>query len=388
MRIRYLEAGKKRYRRRQGAFCVDWCAIECQALKLVSLMLFLILSVIAVEAEKLPLKSYTTADGLAHNTIMRIRRDSHGFLWFCTLRGLSRFDGYSFTNYGAEQGLLGQVQDLLETREGDYWIATLRGLYRFNPRPSNQDSRHLSGNNPKSAQFPMFALFRLGSDGSTEGINALQQDERGTIWVATNAGLYRLMPSHSTWTPQIVDVAAPATTTNRVRILDLFEDHDGAMWVIFPANGALRLLPSGRIDKYLTLGEGATHAPHEVDISRVFEDHNHQIWLATDHGVSALGRAPYPAVLKAIRTYTTRDGLSDDNVQAVFETTDGSLWAGTGGGLSEFCAGEDCGGKSFRSYTTASLGHFGVWTLADDRDGNLWMGNEVGALRLARDGFT
>jgi streptogramin lyase len=52
-------------------------------------------------AERLPVKIYTTADGLGHNSVNRIVRDSRGFLWFCTLEGLSRFDGYSFTTYGS-----------------------------------------------------------------------------------------------------------------------------------------------------------------------------------------------------------------------------------------------------------------------------------------------
>src|SRR2546427_7592371 len=86
-------------------------------------------------AEQLPIKNYTTADGLPHNVINKIVRDSRGFLWFCTEEGLSRFDGYSFTNFGMEQGLPhASVNDLLETRAGDYWVATGGGLVRFNPK--------------------------------------------------------------------------------------------------------------------------------------------------------------------------------------------------------------------------------------------------------------
>jgi ligand-binding sensor domain-containing protein len=55
--------------------------------------------------ERLPIRAYTTADGLAHNRINKIVRDSRGFLWFATHDGLSRFDGYTFTNYSVEQGL-------------------------------------------------------------------------------------------------------------------------------------------------------------------------------------------------------------------------------------------------------------------------------------------
>src|SRR5579871_933218 len=104
------------------------CAFEGRAKRL---LFWLLATLTAASGEKLPIRAYTTADGLPHNTVMRIVRDSHGFLWFCTLRGLARFDGYTFQGYGVEQGLRGAVRDLLETRSGEYWIATQDGLYRF-----------------------------------------------------------------------------------------------------------------------------------------------------------------------------------------------------------------------------------------------------------------
>src|SRR6516225_3702297 len=117
------------------------------------LILFLVVPIGAM-AERLPIKAYTTVDGLPHNTVMRIVRDSHGFLWFCTLGGLARYDGYTFINYGVEQGLRGSVTDLLETRRDEYWIATLSGLYRFNPYPSraNAAKQKLDGNNSATAR--------------------------------------------------------------------------------------------------------------------------------------------------------------------------------------------------------------------------------------------
>src|SRR2546425_5361440 len=114
----------------------------------------LLLMCLTARSERLPLKAYTTADGLAHNVINRIVRDSRGFLWFCTVEGLSRFDGYSFTNYGTAEGLPHPtVNDLLETRGGEYWVATNAGLVRFNPkgRPANR-----SANSPEA--FPMFTV--------------------------------------------------------------------------------------------------------------------------------------------------------------------------------------------------------------------------------------
>jgi len=64
-----------------------------------------LLGVLSVSAQRFPCAPYTTADGLPRDLLLRIVRDSHGFLWFCTADGLSRFNGYEFANYGVEQGL-------------------------------------------------------------------------------------------------------------------------------------------------------------------------------------------------------------------------------------------------------------------------------------------
>ena len=60
--------------------------------------------------ERLPVKSFTPAEGLAHHRVKRIIRDSGGFLWFRTAEGLSRFDGRQFVTFGSEQGLPRNVQ--------------------------------------------------------------------------------------------------------------------------------------------------------------------------------------------------------------------------------------------------------------------------------------
>ena len=63
-------------------------------------VLFLTLS---LKAERLPFKIYTTENGLSQNLANRVVRDSHGFLWFCTEDGLSRFDGNNFGSGSIER---------------------------------------------------------------------------------------------------------------------------------------------------------------------------------------------------------------------------------------------------------------------------------------------
>jgi ligand-binding sensor domain-containing protein len=72
-----------------------------------------------LRAERLPIRTYTVADGLPRDRINRIVRDSRGFLWFCTAEGPSGFDGTRFTNFSRADGLPNRnVTNLLETRDG------------------------------------------------------------------------------------------------------------------------------------------------------------------------------------------------------------------------------------------------------------------------------
>src|SRR6266567_9402315 len=80
---------------------------------------------------RLAIKSYSTTDGLPSERVQHIAQDSRGFLWFSTADGLSRFDGYEFTNYGVTQGLPNPIVNaFLEARDGSYWVATYNSVGR------------------------------------------------------------------------------------------------------------------------------------------------------------------------------------------------------------------------------------------------------------------
>lgn len=66
-------------------------------------VLFVLLVLLAtcgnVLAERLPIRIYTSTDGLGSSFVAYLMRDSRGFMWFCTRDGLSRFDGSRFVTY-------------------------------------------------------------------------------------------------------------------------------------------------------------------------------------------------------------------------------------------------------------------------------------------------
>ena len=126
---------------------------------------------------------------------------------FCGLaraRGLSRFDGYHFANYGPDNGLPNTtVNSVLETRNGWYWIATDKGAARFNPsgatlpRDSQQPvnaTQPLADNGPALTRFEVFPL---GDNAKTNTVTALLEDSAGRLWAGTQDGLFLWDAAHS-----------------------------------------------------------------------------------------------------------------------------------------------------------------------------------------------
>lgn len=155
------------------------------------------------QAQQLPVKSYTTADGLPHNHINRIRRDARGYLWICTDEGLARFDGYRFINYGTAQGLPNlTVNDFLEARDGTYWVATDGGVCLFNP---------LGKAAPPNAHqpTPMFTVYRVSEREESNHVNGLLEDPDGSLWLATSGGLFHLQRMGRQARIDVVEIGFP-----------------------------------------------------------------------------------------------------------------------------------------------------------------------------------
>jgi ligand-binding sensor domain-containing protein/two-component sensor histidine kinase len=350
-------AGKKRLA--FGALtAVFGTAGKIRSMRLAVLTLAFLVPQHAIVAEQLPMRRYTTADGLASDTVACVKRDSHGFLWFCTSEGLSRFDGYSFTNYSVDQGLPDRfVTAFLETRKGDYWIGTYRGVAHFNPRPGKNQS--------------YFTAYSLADTELAQHVNDLFQDRSDAIWAATSDGLYQLVEAAGKWQFRRMQAGDVAGT----QFDSIKEDQEGNLWVAVGDFGDARLLrrrPNGQTEMltnpYLTRNK----------ITAVFIDHENRIWVSTYLGLALLAAHPTGPENLVARVFTKKDGLLNDVVEAMFQTSDGRLWVGCGGLLEVVQAGKEV---RFRVYGPQQQGFGGI--NAQDIDGNLWMGQT----KLTNHGF-
>jgi ligand-binding sensor domain-containing protein len=113
------------------------------------------------ESEAAPVRGLNTDNGLPHNRVNAIDRDSRGFLWICTDDGLARFDGHQLVTYTRADGLPHMhVNAMLETRTGEYWVATDGELSRFDPRPGQTRFTNVGLYGPAEATYIAYAARR------------------------------------------------------------------------------------------------------------------------------------------------------------------------------------------------------------------------------------
>jgi ligand-binding sensor domain-containing protein len=298
------------------------------------------------DAERLPIKTYTTADGLARNSVYRIVQDSRGFIWFCTAEGLSRFDGYRFANYTEANGLPGRaVNDMLETSSGQYLIATNRGLCRLNPPGVSTGKAGPSQSGIFDSEFATYD----GADSAPgrKSINTLFQDRNGTIWCGTFSGLYRLEPSQGQAAGQmmmrLIDIGLPSRSGDDPIVQTVMEDGRGALWIGTRGSGLYRRWPSGEMERYTV-----AHGLPINDVRRVLEDSNGRLWAGTTLGLCRLAPSPRPERPIVANLCTKADGLPADWIADVFQPSGGNIWVGTTKGICECIAGPDGSRRSGR----------------------------------------
>ena len=89
---------------------------------------------LAASASNYFFRKVDVKDGLSDNFVRDVVRDSHGYVWFSTINGLSRFDGYRFHNYMPQHfGARGNdVTMVRETADSTLWMSCAGELFTYN----------------------------------------------------------------------------------------------------------------------------------------------------------------------------------------------------------------------------------------------------------------
>jgi signal transduction histidine kinase len=344
------------------------------------------LSVLA-QAQEFRFRYYGKEDGLTNLSVQCILQDSSGFLWAGTDNGLFRYDGKRFSRFGNSEGLSGAtIASLTQTKDGTLWVGTRLELARWD---GERFQIVRKGNFDTVAADHQGGLIAVGKDGMIAARNtgagwnfltrrelaadALSISAAGDLWLAGAGGVSHVQAKD---VPRIFaegrvpkETWGPAQGLSAERWFDVRADSAGRVWL-------------RGIDKIFTLEPGSSRfaagfsSPATTQQNRqMLLDREGRLWLPGSDGVTLwTGQESLP-----IRE---ENGLLG-GVDTVFEDREGSIWLGLSGtGLARWV-----GRSEWRSWTRMQgLNNNTVWSLARDRDGNIFAGTVAGLNKLEPDG--
>lgn len=373
----------------------------------------------AQEAGPPLLVRYGTEDGLPSALITEVQRDALGFLWVGTLNGLCRMEGAAFTCYQhdpADPSSLAHdtviPEGLTVDRSGRLWVNTNDGLQYFDAH-SGRFVDH-----PGVRDLTVYAIAEASEGGlwvgtlsglyraltleheaehvwGTAPVYVLNEAADGTLWVGGAKGLAKRSPSGT-----FEDVGGPTSTVLTFHLLP-----DGGALVGFEQDGIWQLSADGRMtpraypdashrvvtvdaapDESVWVGTwwdglyrvsatrdtvlqhikpqpGVVGGLPNISVADVLDDPQLGTWIATWDGlVRLLPPSPYQAL-------EPRFGM-DPYVMAIDEQAGATLWVGTLGGVHRVDP------RTGRWSTIPGTEGWAVRALAQDDQGNLWIGTE------------
>lgn len=204
------------------------------------------------------------------------------------------------------------IKALLDDKKGNMWIGTFWG-----------------GIDVLNLKTGMISHYKHspGKPGtlSDNRVWSVCQDKKENIWVGTTAGVDLFEPTSGTFIqyPELAD---------NIQVNWIRADSEGDLWI-------------GTLDEIVIFNpENSKIIRHDERTRYFHEDAEKKYWIATlDKGL-----ALYSKTDGAVRYFTEKDGLANDQTLCILEDDNKHLWISTSNGLSDF----DCVKEQFMNYST------------------------------------
>jgi len=371
--------------------------------------------------------AWTYRDGLLQGAVHAIAQTPDGYLWLATHSGVVRFDGVRAVPLPLQSGQQlpsTSVGALLAARDGSLWIGTLDGLVSWKngqlteyPALAHSTVRALLQGRDGTVWAGGFAgargmvcAIRGGRTSCSSGegtfgaaVHALYEDSEGSLWVGAATGLWRWRPGPPTRfleTPifsrysltqgdkgagltiaadsvrQVIGRTVTVYHLPGVRLpltaATVLRDHNGGLWIGTIAHGIVHWY-AGKASTF-TNKDGLS----SDQVFALFEDREGTIWAATAEGLDQFRELP-------VASLSAKQGLSNANVNSVLAARDGSIWIGTGDGLNRW-DGERM--KVYRMRTNPGLPDDYIQSLFEDARGRIWVSGFHGLAEFQKGNFT
>jgi len=361
------------------------------------------------------------AQGLSNNHVTCLYKDNRGFMWFGTVSGLNRYDGYQFRVFkhdSKDPHSIGDnyIDQIFDGPEGKIWVALRAGgfnIYDIANDWFDQDYtawlRRLSLPEymllniipSRSGYWFVYrdnGLYHYGTDGQIHAVRPdsvrpgsldpslvsdAREDGEGNCWVIHRNGLLEKIDG-------IRHEVVYRTTLLEKSFVDalvtcnLFIDSQNDLWIsaqggfkgvfyFHPATGALRHLSQEE--------PGAGKLSSDLVYSAI-QDSKGQIWLATDHGgVDIVDKKDW-SVTALAHNEDDRKSVAENSVTCIYRDSMGATWLGTfKSGISYYHQN----GLQFPIYRhqpslPGSLSYNDVNQFVEDTASRIWIGSNGGGL--------
>ena len=301
------------------------------------------------------------SNGLAHNHVFSVSQDSDGFIWLCTMGGLSKYDGANFTNFrhNSEDSTSissSYAKKFFHDSKGRYWVTTNNGFNKFDRRRGTFKRYHHDKENENS----------LGHN----NLHGIAEDSEGNIWIANSKGLDKFNPETEEFTHYFHPSYSVARYSGNVIV-----DEKDEVWAI----GERGLFKVDKVN-YTLIYYGQPDIISDIILEgrEVYLDCYSNLWMGTNRGLAKFDREtekfevlPHSVFKKGIHQMT--------------EYPKGILAVGTSGnGLVLFDAEKEevVNNYQYRSDNPDGIAGNWVYSVFMDKDENLWAGLFYGLNRL------
>jgi signal transduction histidine kinase/ligand-binding sensor domain-containing protein/DNA-binding response OmpR family regulator len=219
---------------------------------------------------------YSLSQGLSFGIVNSMVQDNDGLMWFATGDGLNRFDGTTFkvfkNNPDDPQSISGNyVKTVFRDREGTIWTTSRSGLNEF-----------VSKKEIFKRHTPQPRRNVPGAD-----VSDISQAADGNLWISLNGAGFALFNKKAARFTYYNQRTLNGLSNNS--ILNAFEDSQGLLWLGTPESG-VEVFEIDRNRKLKKANINPQNIP-SARINGVFEDHLHNIWIASAKGLILYKRA-------------------------------------------------------------------------------------------------
>lgn len=379
--------------------------------KLQLIPLLLLVSYAYSQHSSYQFSSLNVNNGLSHNQVNCIYKDHKGFLWFGTMSGLNRYDGYSFKTFRHNVADSNSLSDdyitgiypfpdnklYVRTRGGDNIYDPVRE--QFSDVSKWLQSKGLSGYYVSSVAqtgknwwvaYSSGGLFRVDSTGHATKMLIPGADKLSVADMKEDAH-QRLVILYTNGRLEKLDIR-----TNRIvyrndgiipmidrapAALRFFIDAQEDIWIYMLENdfGVIYLNPAKGTIKHLSSRNG--YLNNDI-VNSVVQDDNDIIWIGTDHGgINLVNKKDFSSSFLLNKEEDPKS-VAENAIYALYKDNFGIIWCGTyKRGLSYFTENMLKFPLFKHSHTNKqSLSYNDVNCFAEDKKGNIWIGTNGGGL--------